>query len=179
MRLTVWAIAGTFLAASTGLLVFVHVPRLSASGHGSDALLWGNRLRIVVYFVPLVFGMLISWRAENRLKQGATGDVWSKIELAPVRGLLANRIWNWMNRTVLAAYLFLLIFICLRSGRFADVGLLYLLLLPGQTVMRLKQIVALPVVNRGGLRDWHSFQPIQSEHWGEPKQVEDASLLRS
>lgn len=154
------------LAASTWLLVFVHVPRLPASGHGLGAILWEYRLRIIVCFAPLVSGILISSHAEKRLKQGAMNDVWSEAELAPVRGLLASPIWNWMIWIMSTTYVIGWIFI-FRSGHFVGMGFLYLLVMPGQMVMRLKRIVALPVEKGGGLRDWRSFQPIQSEHWGE------------
>jgi hypothetical protein len=46
-------------------------------------------------------------------------------------------------------------------------GLFFVFFVPSQAAARIKVILRPKTVGDGMLRDWHSFAPIQSEHWGE------------
>jgi hypothetical protein len=67
MQLVVRAIGGAALAGSAFLLPLPH--------HG------GWLPRALIFSVPFFCGLLISFRAENRLKQNRENLVWTEIEL--------------------------------------------------------------------------------------------------
>lgn len=163
-RLVTWAIAGTFLASSTWLLSFVSIPLLSTKGCGVWDVLWSYSLRFVAYFAPFTIGFSICWLAERRFKRDFLDNVWSEAELEPVKTLVANPIWTRIG-VILAAIAVLSLIFSLRTDH--PRTLFYVLLLPAQTVQRIRQLVTPRVKSTGGLIDFRSFKPIHSDHWGQ------------
>ena len=164
--LVTWAIAGAFLAASTWLMSFVPIPRLHANGCGFWDVLWMNRLRFVAFFTPFTLGLAISFGAERRFKRGFLSDLWSEAELEPVKVLLAYPIWTSASLILMGIGLLAMISTAPRT-HFSGV-LFYILLIPSQTAMRLRQLVTPRVNPTGGLIDWQNFKRIHSDQWGQP-----------
>ena len=163
-HLAAWAIAGAFLAASSYLLAFVPIPRLHAHGHGLWAALWMNRLRFLAFFTPFTLGLAISLGAERRFKRGFLTDLWSEAELEPFKALLAYPVWTSASLILMGIGLLAVIFSNPKT-HFSGV-FFYILLLPSQTAMRLRQLVTPRVKTTGVFMDWQSFKPIRSDHWG-------------
>lgn len=165
-QLAVLAIAGAFLAASTWVipLLPLHLHRVDDPCTGFWQSLWVDRLAILVMTVPFVGGIGPMMCAERRLKRGFLNEVWSEEELDRARALLALRLWT--QASVLVFFGCLFVVVTKEHGHNA-IAYFYLLLMPTQTVYRMSRTIARPVVNTGGMKDWRSFQPIRSEHWGE------------
>jgi hypothetical protein len=165
-RLVIWAIAGSFLAASTWFLAWLPIPRFTANECGCWDLLWMNRLRLISLLGPFVVGMTVSFLAERRFKRCVNNQTWSEAQLEPVRALIAKPIWSWTSGLLIGATALSLIFILRREHTGAG-AYIYMLLLPTQTVTRIRQLVTPRVKSTGGLIDWRSFKPIHSDHWGQ------------
>jgi hypothetical protein len=165
-QLVTWAITGALIAASTWFLSFAHIPRLTANGEGFWAVLWVNRLRFIAYFAPFAIGLALSLWAEHRFKGGLKGEIWSEAELEPVRAMVAKPLWSWTSWLLIGAAVVAMILFAFTAGT-GHMALLYLLFYPIQTAARLRQLLT-PKITTGGLKDWQNFQPIHSDHWGEP-----------
>jgi hypothetical protein len=161
------AIAGTFLASSTWLLSFVSIPLLSIKGCGVWDVLWSYSLRFVAYFAPFTIGFSICWLAERRFKRGFLDNVWSEAELEPVKTVVTNSIWT-RTGVILAVISVLSLIFSLRTDHPGSRTLFYVLLLPAQTVQRIRQLVTPRVKSTGDLIDFRSFKPIHSDYWGQP-----------
>ena len=93
------------------------------------------------------------------------------MEIAPVQRFLTGDLWLWSGLLLILAGVLCLAF----TNRLSGGGAIYVLSLPFQTAGRLRQLVT-PRPNQGSaFADWHSFQPIRSEHWGE--YLDDAQRL--
>ena len=174
MRLVGWALAGAAIATSACLLTFLPIHRSPVAGCecGFGAMLWAARLWLLAFLTPATVGLVILWRAEQRLKQGMENDSWSDIELGPVRGLLLSPFWK------LGAGAVIVIGMLSLAVQGHHIGFFPLLLLPDQVVMRLSQLVMRPKPRSEAWWTMASnFKPIQSEHWGEPKQGDGPSIF--
>ena len=172
VRLASLAIAGAFLAASSWFLNFLPIHRVHDPCLGLWATMWANRLTFVTLAFPFLSGLWLMFWAEKRLKKGFVDDVWNDAELAPVRSLLEKPIWMWSTVLLMVGCVLQMI---LFSNAHGGGAFFYVLALPLQTVGRTKQLVAPPKVAAGGLKDWRSFKPIRSEHWGERRNEEQLS----
>ncbi len=167
VRAMVWvrlAMAGSVLMALCALLYLVRVPLLPVHGEGFWYCVWAYRLRTAVYLLPFAVSLgLLVW-AERRFKQGYQDDLWSEAELAEVRRLAEWRYWSWISLTVSLVWTAVL---CCKQSLHGG-GLWYVLMMPSQTALRIRRLVAPPVERSSGLLDWgRNFGPLRSEHWGE------------
>jgi len=150
MRLVCWDLIG-------GLLVVIgFVQEMVYVLLGNDRP-WNGKW---IWLGPFVLGMGIILIAERQLR----GEIWSDEELGPLRRLLDHPAWNVL---VLIPFFVLLIMLAIRRLDHHIVPWVFLIL-PSQTVMRLRQIVK-PKVSSEKLLAWQSFAPIHSEHWGESR----------
>ncbi len=156
------AIGGSLLAAATYLLIFVPIPRCAVAGAGFWATVWAYRLQIVALVLPPVLGISVSLWAERRFKRGFLDDRWTEAELSSVRAVVGSRAWGWVGFVALLAFLRPVLLHTHPGGG----GFAYVLLLPSQTVMRMRQLITPKVPRNPGLVDWANFKPIRSEHWG-------------
>jgi hypothetical protein len=164
MRLALWVGAGCVLAMTPFVPgVLVHVPRLPASGYGLGAILWADRLRLLVFFVPFAIGMTVSTIAESRLRRGIDNELWQESEVELFRGRMAHPVWNVFAGLVLMAWLGYAF-----TANFLHGTWFWCLMVPMQSISRLRMMARPQRVSEGGgLKDWRNFNPIQSEHWGE------------
>ena len=143
------AIAGVSLAASTWLLPSQSILRG-----------WSN---VLVFRIPMaIIGLVAYFWAIKRLNE----ENWSEEELVPVRGFLTNpflRYVDWALVTILWPIF--------RHGYAKGAAALMFLLSWYIVVGALKSVVT-PRTRRDGPRprDWSSFKPLQSEHWGKQPQ---------
>jgi len=127
-----------------------------------------NRLRFVAYFAPFTIGIAISLWAERRFRRGFQDEIWSEAQLEPVRTLLAKPFWNrttWLLWLLLGFAVVSIIYSA--STSHSGGALIYILLFPIQTAMRIRQLVTPKIESTGVLKNWQNFKPIHSEHWGE------------
>jgi hypothetical protein len=166
--LVICAIAGALFATSTFLLAFLPIPQFNSGGSGFWEILWMNRLRIVVLFAPFVLGIIVSFWAERRLKRGLQNKNWTEAELEPVRALVVKPIWLKIVIVLIAAIALQVIYSA-RTSHACGLTLLYLFLVPLQTVTRIRQLVIPPKANPTGIfTDSLSSKTIHSDHWGQP-----------
>jgi hypothetical protein len=165
--LVTWAIAGALLAASTWFLSFIPVPRLHANGCGFGDVLWMNRLRFLVFFLPFAIGIAVSLSAERRFNRGFLNGIWSEAQLEPVRALLAKPVWS-TTAAVLAVAIVVEVIYSAKTSHLGGGAFIYLLLFPNQTATRIRQLITPKVQTTSGLIGWHNFKPIQSDQWGQP-----------
>lgn len=159
------AIAGSALAASVWFLGLIHVP-IFPHGCGFWAAVWGYRLRMVVFLLPGAVGLTLMFWAEKRFKRGFMDDLWTEAELEAARRLLTSGLWKAVAISFSVLILVSLLFVLGRNGSKAAWSW-YVLMLPSQTVQRLRTLITPRAAVSSGLRDWRSLRPIQSEHWGE------------
>jgi hypothetical protein len=163
--LAILAIAGSVLAASTWLLNFVHLPEPQASGYGLWSALWAYRLRAVIVLLPPALGVALSFWAEKRFKRAFLKGQWTEAELASTKSLVEQPFWTWSaTLAVFGSVLWLVVDRHMRGA-----SLVYLLVLPVQTVGRLRQLIAPIAARNSVLADLQNLQPIRSEHWGDPR----------
>ncbi|WP_158793428.1 hypothetical protein [Granulicella sp. L60] len=167
MRLAGWVGAGSLLWASAFLLGFTHAPCKPIGFCGEGAALWGGRLLVFLGLACLLGGFALVFWAERKLKLGMKEGVWSEAELEPLRRRLDHPVWGWLGVVGMIGVVAVLVLYARGS---VHLPLFYLLLFPFQNFNRVKQIVKRAQnegVGAGALRDWRSFRPIRSEHWGE------------
>lgn len=149
MYFALWALAGSLLMASTWFLSFAHIPR--------------GWLRMLIFLIPFAVGSAASIWGIKRLNE----ETWNEAELARVQAFVENPFlkcatWVWI------AFVFIL-FILHFIFQHADAGNPVVLLFPLNMVVLMRRQLLTPRKPRDGLlQDWRSFEPIQSEHWGEP-----------
>ena len=86
--------------------------------------------------------------------------------MEPLRKVLACPVWTVISVIPLVA----LIGYGVTSNVSHGLPLFWTLMVPAQMISRVRVMVKPKRVPGGGLQDWRSFKPIQSEHWGEPRQ---------
>jgi hypothetical protein len=159
--LVAWSMGGALLMASPWLLFVAHIR--------PAPLIW----RALVLLPPFVIGLAVSFRARHRLKAGMQAEVWEEGQLAPIRSVLSNPFWMWVNLFVLAA--FMSSFVLLSHQRGARV-FFWILYFPLTTMMDLRRLVA-PSPERNGLSlNFQKAEPLQSDHWGKPDPLPRESL---
>jgi hypothetical protein len=165
LRLACWAGIGTAVMVIPFLLLVLLNPLLRIN-HCVELLSSKNLLRLTVVLIPLLSGVAVSLMAERRLRRGIDNEEWQERELEPLREVLAYPVWTVMGVIPLV--------VLIGYGVTANVShgmpLFSSLMLPVQMISRLRVMVKPKRVAGGGLQDWRSFKPIQSEHWGEPRQ---------
>lgn len=157
------AMVGSVLMALCAFLCLVHVPLLPGHGEGFWSCVWAYRLRTTVYLLPFAIGLgLLIW-GEKRFKRGYRDDLWSEAELAEVRRVVEWRIWSLVAFGIVVLWIVALCF----EHSLRSAGIWYVLMMPGQTAQRIKQLITPRVERSSGLADWRNFGPLRSEHWGE------------
>ena len=141
MYFALWGFAGASLAAAAFFLPFASIPR--------------GWLRALVGAIPAFVGIAVYFWATKRMNE----EIWSDAELARVQAFVENPVLKgatgmWI--VVVTSY-------CFVFSR-AHAGAAVVLLLPFWILLGMRNIVVTP---RLSPRDWSSFKPLQSEHWGE------------
>jgi hypothetical protein len=150
MRLACWDLIGSLLVVTAFAQTLIHVLLGSARP-------WSGKW---IWLGPFVLGVGIVLMAERQLRD----RIWTDEELGPLRRFLNHSAWNVL---VLIPFFVLLIMLSIRRLDHHMVAWVFLIL-PSQTVLRLKQIVK-PKVTSERLLAWESFAPVRSEHWGKPR----------
>jgi|SRR5579871_1593105 len=167
-RLACWSGVGSVLTAIPFLIGTVfHVPRLPTPGCGPEMIFWADRLRFLVFLVPFACGITISILAEKRLRRGLKNETWQESVVELLRRRINHPVWS------VFAYLPLLAWFgyAFQSKLFHGTPLFWFLMAPTQTISRLRMMLRpKQVAGDRVLPDWRNFKPIQSEHWGEPRQ---------
>jgi hypothetical protein len=140
-----WIFAGALLTASVYFLPSALIPR--------------GWPRALAFGIPAFVGLAAYLWGMKRLNE----EIWSEEEVAPVLALLENPFSKCA--TWILAFAALLPFAF--HGRTAGSGML---LLPCYAAIGMRQLLAPRKRRDNGLRDWRSFKPLQSEHWGEQPQ---------
>ena len=123
-------------------------------------------LLTIAVLTPLVTGGFLTYSNEKTLRSGILNDRWSDAALTEAR--------LWLNkpsvRTTVTGYLVGMIALMLgltlsHHRAFGSLGgFVYLMILPGITLSRLKQHVAAP--SQPASRLWSDSAQLHSSHWG-------------
>jgi hypothetical protein len=165
MRLASRALIGGAVTVISFLLLILPIPLLRVD-HCVELFSSKNLLRLTVVLIPLLSGLAVSLMAERQLRRGIDNEEWQERELGPLRKVLAHPVWTVISVIPLVALLGYGVTSNLSHG----LSLFWSLMIPAQTISRLRVMVKPKRVAGGALQDWRSFKPIQSEHWGEPRQ---------
>jgi hypothetical protein len=165
MRLASRALIGGAVMVIPFLLLMLLNPLLRID-HCVDLFSSKNLLRLSVVLIPLLSGLAVSLMAERRLRRGIDNEEWEERDLEPLRKVLAYPVWTVISVIPLVV----LIGYGVTSNVSRGLPLFWSLMIPTQTISRLRVMVKPKRVAGGGLQDWRSFKPIRSEHWGEPRQ---------
>ena len=147
----------------TWFLLLLPVPKSPVHGAGLWPELWAVRLRFLVFALPFLTGLVLSFWAERRFRRGYLDDVWKEAQLTEVLALLSHKVWGWSGLGLVVVCMAVLLF----RGHSAAIGGIYLLILPSQMAQRLRMLITPNRKSGSGLSDWRNLQPLQSEHWGQ------------
>lgn len=145
MYFALWALAGSLLMAAAFFLPFASIPR--------------GWQRMLVLLIPTAIGLAAYFWAMKRMND----EIWSEAELASVQAFVETpflKCATWVWIVVVTCFCFIF--------RRAHAGDAVSLLLPLSIMAGMRQLLIPRKPRNGGPRDWSSFKPLQSEHWGEP-----------
>jgi hypothetical protein len=174
MRLACWAGISSLISVCPFLLIPTRIFRLPPGAAPCEVggVSMGRWWPFLLLLAPLLIGCVISLRAEKRLRKGIKENVWTEMELTPLRQRLRSPVWGVLAGAPIMVFCVLIL---PKAHGLHYSGLLLTLIMPLQTIGRIYQIVK-PAVSSTGLLEKRSLAPIYSEHWGQPRQ--DGSLLQ-
>jgi len=109
--------------------------------------------------IPMIAGHAVAFWAEQRLGKGS----WDSNECEPAHSLVTSRSFDYLNALAIGLYLVLFVLSFAAHGRQSDP--VSILLLPLMSILRLRTALRPPRPASTPV-NWHSFAPIQSDHWG-------------
>ena len=117
--------------------------------------------------IPLIAGIILSSSSEKILRTGLMDNRWPEEQVAQARAWLAQpRLRYWHVGVIMAWFSLLIVIITGPHIHFSGIfGFTYLMMIPGTSLARLKQLVALPSQPASQL--WSHSKPLHSDHWGQ------------